>query len=87
MQADETKFESREEAAAARERQRALRRLAELVRLSQQVAAMPARDRPVPLSLMRRVVFAAYREALAAGAGEEATRILREGGAAAPHEA
>lgn len=87
MQADETKSEFREESAASRERQRALRRLAELVRLSQQVAAMPARDRPVPLSLMRRVVFAAYREALAAGAGEEATRILREGGAAAPRDA
>lgn len=86
MQADETKFESREEAAATRERQRTLRRLAELVRLSQQLAAMPARDRPVPLSLMRRVIFAAYREALAAGAGEEATRILREGGATAPHD-
>lgn len=62
---------------AGAERERALARLAELVRLTQNLEDMPAADRPVPLPMLRRAVFAAYRAAVRAGAKAEAGRILR----------
>jgi hypothetical protein len=58
------------------ERERALARLADLARRTREVERMRAGDRPVPLPVLRRAVFAAYRAAIAAGAGEEAERIL-----------
>jgi hypothetical protein len=58
------------------ERQRALDRLTHLVQLNHEVEVMRAGDRPVPLPVLRRAVFAAYRAAVDAGARREATRIL-----------
>lgn len=68
------------------ERQRALGRLSHLVRLNHEVEGMRAGDRPVPLPVLRRAVFAAYRAAVDAGARREAALILgRLGhGSAAP---
>jgi hypothetical protein len=67
---------SHEETLDAR-RQRALERLAELIRLHDETAQTRAGDRHVPLPMLRRAVFAAYREAADTGAGEEAARLLR----------
>jgi hypothetical protein len=67
---------SREEPPAER-RQRALERLSDLIRLHDEIAQTRAGDRRVPLPMLRRAVFAAYREAAEAGAGDEAARLLR----------
>ena len=66
-------------------RRRALDRLVDLIDLHDETARTRAGDRRVPLPILRRAVFAAYREAVNAGAGEEAARLLgaRRAGAAA----
>jgi hypothetical protein len=61
----------------AERRARALARLADLTQLHDETARTRAGDRAVPLPMLRRAVFAAYREAVEAGAGEEAARLLR----------
>jgi hypothetical protein len=43
---------------------------------SRELEALPAALRPLPLAMMRRVIFAAYREAAASGAGDEAAQVL-----------
>jgi hypothetical protein len=60
----------------AERRRRALERLAELIRLSAEVERTRAGDRPVPLDVLRKAVFSAYREARHAGAAREAARML-----------
>ena len=62
-------------------RERALARLARLVQLHQEQARVRAGDRPVPLPMLRRAVFAAYLEAVAAGAAAEASRLLQQASA------
>lgn len=57
--------------------ERELARLAELVQLNDGLEKLAAGDRPVPLPMMRRAVFAAYRAAVASGKRREAVRILR----------
>lgn len=57
-------------------RQRALDRLADLMRLHDETARTRAGDRRVSLPMLRRAVFAAYREAADVGAGAEAARLL-----------
>ncbi len=57
--------------------ERELARLAELARLNHELEGLRAGDRPVPLPMMRRAVFAAYRAAIAAGKRREAVQILR----------
>ena len=62
-------------------RERALSRLARLVQLHQEQARVRAGDRAVPLPMLRRAVFAAYLEAVAAGASAEACRLLKQASA------
>ncbi|MFN8559579.1 MAG: hypothetical protein U0531_20315 [Dehalococcoidia bacterium] len=61
------------------DRERALARLVELVRQCRDLERMRAGDRPAPLPTVRRAVFAAYRDAVAAGAEAEAKRLLHGG--------
>ena len=65
-------------------RQRALARLDELVRLDRELEQTAAADRAVPLTVLRRAIFAAYRATVEVGAGESGACILREAGHAAP---
>jgi hypothetical protein len=58
------------------ERIRAVDRLRDLVRLHAEVEVMTPDARPVPLGLLRRAVFAAYRAALLSGANHEAASLL-----------
>ena len=62
--------------------ERAVQQLARLLKLEERLFAMPADERPVPLTLMRRVVIAPYREAVDAGAEREAVYLV---GVAAGH--
>jgi hypothetical protein len=83
MQADDTISGQFERTATPEvERERTLGRLTELTRLSHEVERMRAGDRPVPLPLLRRAVFAAYRAAVDAGAEDEAAAILHPDSAA-----
>ena len=58
------------------QRERSLARLADVIQLHAETLRRPAGERVVDLSLLRRVVFAAYRAVVDAGAGGEAARLL-----------
>ena len=63
---------------SADQRQWALDRLARLLQRCRELERMRAPERPVPVALMRRAVFAAYCEAISAGGKADAVRMLRD---------
>jgi len=65
-------------------RRRTLDRLTELVQLHREVEGVDEAERAVPLTVLRRAIFAAYRATVEEGAGDEGIRLLQDAGHAAP---
>ena len=61
-------------------RARAVERIEEMLRLQASLEAQPPAARPVPIALVRRALFALYREAIDAGAADEAMAALGASG-------